>query len=112
MEDLARNNRNFLTATVIMLLVTAAVITLGMVLFPLSAYDNPNAGFGLINTPQGNLLVISMFGVIAANVGVFLNRIIHLERERTEILERGSVPRKESTSLPPPPRGSIESGNK
>ncbi len=110
MEDLARNNRNFVTATVIMLLITGAIVTFGMVLFPLSAYVNPNAGLipGLINTPQGNILVISMFGLIAATIGVFLNRVIQLERERTAILERGSAPRKESTALPTADRQSIE----
>lgn len=110
MEDLARNNRNFVTATVIMLLITGAIVTFGMVLFPLSAYENPNAGLipGLINTPQGNILVISMFGLIAANVGVFLNRVIQLERERAAILERGAAPKKEPTPLPTADRQSIE----
>jgi hypothetical protein len=110
MEELAQNNRNMVTATVIMLVVTGVIVTFGMLLFPLTAYDNPNAGIipGLINTPGGNLLAIGLLGLVAANIGVFLNRIIKLERERTAILEKGNNKTKDATSLPKPPRGSIQ----
>ena len=92
MEALERNHRSFIVATAIMLLVTAALITVGMLLFPLSAYDDPNAGLirGLINTPRGNIIVIAMFGVLAVNIAAFLTTITRLERERTTILAENS----------------------
>jgi hypothetical protein len=92
MDELERNHRNLIVATIIMLLVTGALIALGVILFPLTAYDDPNAGVirGLINTPQGNLLVISMFGVLAANIGVYLSTVTRLERERNSLLARNA----------------------
>jgi hypothetical protein len=113
MEDLAKNNRSFLTATLTMIGFGAAIVIVGMILFPLSLYTNPNAGPipNLVNTPQGNLLVISLFGLLAADIGVFLNRVIRLERERTAILERGAN-RESDTPLPPPSQGAIKSGQK
>jgi hypothetical protein len=113
MEDLAKNNRSFLLATLWMVGVGAVIVIVGMVLFPLSLYTDPSAGPipKLVNTPQGNLLVIALFGLLAADIGVFLNRVIQLERERTNILERGSN-RENASELPPPPRGAIKSGDK
>jgi hypothetical protein len=88
MEALERNSRSLIVATAIMLLVLAALITLGMLLFPLSAYGDPNAGLirGLINTPRGNIIIIAMFGVLAINIGTFLSTVTRLERERSTIL--------------------------
>jgi|GEM_PF-3161270 len=88
MDALERNHNSMLVATGLMLLVTAALITFGLVLFPISAYSNPSAGLipGLINTPKGNILVIAMFGVLATNVAVFLNNVTRLERERNTLL--------------------------
>jgi hypothetical protein len=102
MEELARNNRSFLVATIIMLVITGAMITLGMILFPLSDYVDPNAGpiRGLTNSPGGNIIVFAMFGVIAVNIGVFLNTVIRLERERADILERAAAT-EEAPQLPP-----------
>jgi len=111
MEDLAKNNRSFLVATLAMVGVGAVIVIIGMILFPLTLYTNPNAGPipGLVNTPKGNLLVISLFGLFAADIGVFLNRVIRLERERTAILERGSN-RENAKPLSPPSSGAITSG--
>lgn len=93
MEALAQNNRSFVTAASIMLVVAAAIVALGVILFPLNAYDNPNAGPipGLLYSPGGNILVIAMFGLLAANIGVFLNTVTRLERERAEILEQSAA---------------------
>ncbi len=112
MEDLAKNNRSFLIATLVMVGVGALIVFVGTLFFPLTLYTDPNAGIApkLVNTPQGNLLVIALFGLFAADIGVFLNRVIRLERERTAILERGSN-RENATPLPPPPQGAIKSGN-
>jgi uncharacterized Tic20 family protein len=92
MDELAQNHRNFVTSTVIMLVVSAVIITAGMILFPLTAYDDPNAGLirGLINSPAGNAIVLGLFAVLAVNVGVFLNRVVQLEKERAAILEKSS----------------------
>jgi hypothetical protein len=111
MEDLAKNNRDFLIATLIMVGVGAAIVIVAMLFFPLTLYTDPNAGLApkLVNTPQGNLLVIALFGLFAADIGVFLNRVIRLERERTAILERGSN-RENAKSLPPSSQGSLKSG--
>jgi hypothetical protein len=105
MEELARNNRSLAIATVIMLTIMLAIIILGMVLFPMSAYDDPNAGpiRGLINSPGGNILVIAMFGVLACNIAYFLNTVIRLERERAAILERATA-QAEAPQLPPTPQ--------
>jgi len=95
MEDLARNNRNFATATIIMVVVAAVIVAVAMAFFPLTAFDNPNAGLipSLINTPGGNALVVGFFALLAANIAVYLNTIIRLERERADILERGTSTR-------------------
>jgi hypothetical protein len=101
MEDLERNNRQIIIATVQMLVITGVIIAIGMILYPYSAYDDPSAGLqlgglnlrGLINTPQGNILVISMFGVIAVNIAAFLVRVTSLERERNTILARNTAAR-------------------
>jgi hypothetical protein len=99
MEDLERNNRQIIISTIQMLVITGGIIILGMILYPYSAYDDPSAGLqlgglnlrGLINTPQGNILVIAMFGVIAVNIAAFLVRVTALERERNTILVRNAA---------------------
>lgn len=113
MEALARNNRSFVTAAIIMLVVAAAIVALGVILFPLSAYDDPNAGAirGLINSPGGNILVIAMFGLLAANIGVFLNTVTRLERERAQILEE-SVATVAQRQVEQPRTPSIERPNR
>ena len=92
MDALARNHRSLIVSTAVMLLIASALITLGMLLFPLSAYGDPNAGLipGLINSPQGNIIVIAMFGVLAVNIGAFLTTVTRLERERSTILTQDS----------------------
>lgn len=108
MNELAQNNRRFLTATVIMLVIALVIVTIGLILFPLTAYDDPNAGpiRGLVNSPGGNALVIGLFGLLAANIGVFLSTVTRLERERTEIIEKGMQNQRElsggaNRALPP-----------
>ena len=112
MEDLARNNRSLLTAMLIMIAVGAVIVGFGMILFPLTLYTDPNAGLipGLFNKPGANVLVFGLFGLLAADIGVFLNTVIRLERERTAILERSAAQR-EAPSLPPPPQGALKSGD-
>jgi len=99
MDALERNHRSMIMATVIMIAITVAFLILGMLLFPLSAYDDPSAGLirGLINTPRGNIIIIAMFGVLAVNVGVFFNTITRLERERNALLSENV-----QVSTPPP----------
>jgi hypothetical protein len=99
MDALERNHRSMIVATVVMIVITVAFLTLGMLLFPLSAYDDPSAGLirGLINTPRGNIIIIAMFGVLAVNIGVFFNTITRLERERNALLSQNA-----QVSTPPP----------
>ncbi|SRR5579883_2847824 len=101
MEDLARNNRSFTISTIIMLVVAAIIVGVAMLFFPLTAYDDPNAGIipGLINTPAGNALVVGFFALLAGNIAFYLNTIIRLERERADILERATATR-EAPQLP------------
>lgn len=51
---------------------------------------NPGLIRGLINTPPGNAVVLGLFVVLAVNIGVFLNRVIQLEKERAAILEKSA----------------------
>ena len=90
MDELMRNRRRLIVATVIMLLVTAVFIVLGGILFPLSAFKNPGAGaiHGLTGFLQGIALVIVFLGALATNIGVYLANVIRLERERNDILAR------------------------
>jgi hypothetical protein len=104
MEELARNNRSLAIATVIMLVIMLAIITVGMIYFPMSAYLDPNAGpiHGLVDSPGGNILVIALFGLLACNIAYYLNTVIRLERERAAILERATA-QSEAPELPPTP---------
>jgi hypothetical protein len=111
MNALADNNRRLVTATVIMLVVAAVLVTLGMILFPMDAFSDPSAGPGsLINTPQGNLIVISLFGLLAINLGVFLNTVTKLERERAQALEDSAATLTSKQVAPPSAPKAIERG--
>ncbi len=105
MDALDSNNRSFASATIMMIVVAAALITVGILAFPLTAYDDPRAGtFGsLINTRAGNIVIFALFGALAVNMAVFLARVTSLEQERNALLAR--------TAEPPPPATPI-SGKK
>lgn len=112
MNDLEHNHRSFLVATGIMLVVAAAVVTMGMLLFPLALYVDPNAGLipGLFNTPSGNVLIFAMLGVLAVNMVVYLNRVTSLERERNAILEYAAQEAPAAPPLADPRKGALPPG--
>jgi len=90
MDDLEKNNRKLLTSFAIMLAILAVLITIGELLFPEHAFVDPNAGLirGLINTPSGNIIAICLIGLVAGNIGFFLNTLTAIERERVMILAK------------------------
>ncbi len=92
MEELEQNHRSLAVATIVLAVALGALITFMMILFPLTAYDNPNAGLipGLVNSPQGNILTIAFMGLVAAIIGTYLNTATRLERERNAILARSA----------------------
>lgn len=108
MNALDRNHRDFLMAFAVMLVITLAVISFGMIFYPYSAFVDPNAGLipGLINSPQGNIMVFAMFGVLAVNMAVFFTRITQLERERTALLAQ-----QPESQRPSEVRGSSSAGS-
>ncbi len=111
MDALEQNNRSFMQTTIIMIVIAGILIMAGVILFPLSLYDNPNSSlFGLpvlFDTPQGNLVIFALFGLLAANMAVFLARITRLEQQRNAILAQSAnaahsaqIPGRNNPTLP------------
>lgn len=115
MEAIENNNRAFVTTTLIMLVVAGLVVLAGLILFPLTLYDDPNASYfnlpSFYGTRTGSIIIFTLFGILALNMAVFLSRITRLEQERTtlqarlanaEIPSAPQVSGRDDRPLPPP----------
>ncbi len=110
MNAIDRNHRDFIMVFTVMLVITLAVIAFGMIFYPYSAFIDPNSGpiSGLIDSPQGNIMVFAMFGVLAVNMAVFFTRITQLERERADLLAQQPAQQRSGEVRGPSTSGSID----
>ena len=106
MDPLEQNNRDFTLATATMLVVTGLVILAGVILFPQAAFDDPSTTYlglpVLLGTRAGSIIVFLLFGLLAANMAVFLSRVTRLEQVRSKLQINGAPAKQVSGPTNPP----------